>query len=100
MPERGEEGERLATMLQHAAEAAEGQTEVRPRNLQDETIKAEAETKAAEASIASAKAAEKAAVAMERNTKYMFWSVIVASVSAVASALSAYYSYWSAVHPR
>ena len=112
MSERGEVGERLATMLQHAAETAEGQTEVKPRNPQDEATKAqreaievqrkaaEAETKAAEASIASAKATEKAAVAMERNAKYMFWSVIVASVSAIASALSAYYSYWSAVHPR
>jgi len=28
MPERDEEGERLATMLRHAATSAEGQTEV------------------------------------------------------------------------
>jgi hypothetical protein len=50
--------------------------------------------------MASAKAAEKAAVAAERNTKYMLRSVIVASISAVASAVSAYYSYWSAVQPK
>jgi hypothetical protein len=114
MVERGQVGERLATMLQHAAESAENQTEVSLRNLntQDETIKvqreaievqrraAEAETKAAEASMASAKAAEKAAIAADRNGKYMLWSVIVASISAIASAVSAYYSYWSVVHPR
>jgi hypothetical protein len=114
MAESNEVGERLATMLQHAATSAEGQTEVTLRNLkaQDEATKtqreaievqkkaAEAETKAAEASIASAKAAEKAAVAAERNAKYMLWSVIVASISAVASAVSAYYSYWSAVQPK
>ena len=112
MAERDEVGERLATMLQHAAGTAEGQTEVTLRNLQDEATKAqreaievqrkaaEAETKAAEARIASAKAAEKAAVVAERNAKYMLWSVIVASISAIASAVAAYYSYWGAVHPR
>src|SRR5215470_6582778 len=101
MPERDEAGERLATMLQHAAASSEGQTEVTLRNLktQDEATKAqreaievqrkaaEAETKAAEASVASAKAAEK-------NAKYMLWSVLVAAISAIASAVSAYYSYW------
>jgi hypothetical protein len=114
MAERDEVGERLATMLENAAASAEGQTEVTLRNLkaQDEATKAqreaievqrkvvEAETKAAEASIASAKATEKAAVAAERNAKYMFWSVFVAAISAIASAISAYYSYWSAVHPK
>jgi uncharacterized membrane protein YqiK len=63
MPERDEAGERLATMLQHAAASTEGQTEVTLRNLkaQDEATKAqreaievqrtaaEAETKSAEA---------------------------------------------------
>jgi hypothetical protein len=114
MPERDEAGERLATMLQHAAASAEGQTEVTLRNLkaQDEATKAqreaievqrkaaEAETKAAEASVASAKAAEKAEVLAARNAKYMLWSVLVAAISAIASAVSAYYSYWSAVHPK
>jgi hypothetical protein len=114
MPEGGQVGERLATMLQHAAESAESQPEVTLRNLnaqgeitkaQREAIEAqrraaEAETKAAEANIASAKAAEKAAIAAGRNAKYMLWSVIVASISSIASAVSAYYSYWSAVHPR
>src|SRR5262249_7101980 len=114
MPERDEAGERLATMLQHAAASSEGQTEVTLRNLktQDEATKAqreaievqrkaaEAQTKAAEASVASAKAAEKAAAVAERNAKYMLWSVLVAAISAIASAVSAYYSYWSAVHPK
>jgi hypothetical protein len=98
-------------MLRNQARA---KPEVTPRNLhaQDETIKAqreaievqrraaEAETKAAEASMASAKAAEKAAIAADRNAKYMLWSVVVASISAIASAVSPYHSYWSAGHPR
>ena len=114
MAERDEVGERLATMLQHAAASAESHTEVTLRNLQaqDEATKAqreaievqrkaaEAEAKAAEASIASAKAAEKAAVVAERNAKYMLWSVLVAAISSIASAVAAYYSYWSVVHPR
>jgi hypothetical protein len=47
-----------------------------------------------------AKATEKPAVAMERNAKLMLWSVMFAAISAAAFAVSAYYSYWSAVHPR
>ena len=58
------------------------------------------EEKAAEASSISAKAAEKAAKAAERNSRYLLWSVFVALMLAIASAFSAYYSYWSAVHPR
>jgi hypothetical protein len=97
MAEGDELGKRLVTMLEHAAGSAEGQTEVALRNLKadDEGIKAqreaievqrraaEAETRAAEACIASAKAAERAVVAAERNTKYMLWSIIVASISAI-----------------
>jgi hypothetical protein len=105
MRARAEVGERLSTMLLNAAASGEGQTEVSLRNPPDEATKArreaiEVQRKAAEASLASAKAAEKALAAMERNTKYMLWSVILASISAIASAVSAYYSYWSAVHPR
>jgi len=59
-----------------------------------------AEAKAAEAGAISAKAAEKAAEAAERNSRYLLWTVFVALFLAVASAVSAYYSYWSAVHPR
>jgi hypothetical protein len=104
MAERDEAGERLATMLQHAAASAEGQTEVTLRH-QDEATKAQREAievlrQAAEASMASAKASEKAAVVAERNAKYMLWSVLVAAISAIASAVAAYYSYWSTVHPR
>jgi hypothetical protein len=68
---------------------------------------AAAEAKAAEASIANAKAAEKAAdasvqsaQAAERNAKYLLWSVFIAAISAIGSAVSAYFSYWSAVHPK
>ena len=96
-----EVGERLATMLQKAAESADSQTEVTLRNPKDDAVKAlwevievqrravEAETKAAEASIASAKAAEKAAEVAERNAKYMLWAVGVAAVAAFFSAVSA-----------
>jgi hypothetical protein len=65
MAERGQVGERLATMLQHAAESAENQTEVSLRNLntQDETIKAQREAievqrRAAEAIAADGQARE------------------------------------------
>jgi hypothetical protein len=61
MAERNEVGERLATMLQHAAGSAEGQTEVTLRNPQDEAIKAQREVievqrEAAEAEIKAAEA--------------------------------------------
>jgi hypothetical protein len=103
--ERAEVGERLSTMLRQAAASAEGQTEITLRNPQDKATKAqreaiEAQRQAAEASVASAKAAEKAAVAMERNAKYMLWSVFVAAISAIASAVATGLSVWSAVHPR
>src|SRR5712671_1947620 len=116
MAERiGMSDEQLANGLLYAPGSAEwqrAQTEVTLRNLhaQDEATKAqreaievqrkaaEAEAKAAEASIASAKAAEKAAVVAERNAKYMLWSVLVAAISSIASAVAAYYSYWSVVH--
>jgi hypothetical protein len=58
------------------------------------------EAKAAEAITISVKAAEKAARAAERNSRYLLWSVFVTLILAVASAVSAYYSYWIAVHPR
>jgi len=68
---------------------------------------AEAEAKAAEGSIASAAAAKiaadasvRSAEAAQKNAQYMFWSVIVATISAVASAFSAYLAYLSTVHPK
>src|SRR5258708_28812550 len=105
MAERDEVGERLATMLQHAAASAESQTEVTLRNLQaqDEATKAqreaievqrkaaEAEAKAAEASIASAKAAEKAAVVADNKPKYMLLSVLLAANSAIAPSTAGNY---------
>jgi hypothetical protein len=54
---------------------------------------AKAEERAADASIASALAAR-------RNANYMLVSVGVATISAIASAVSAYYGYLSAVHPQ
>jgi len=73
---------------------------VQMRAIEVQREAATAEAKAAEASTISAKAAEKAAEAAERNSKYLLWSVFVVSILAIASAFSAYYSYWSAVHPR
>jgi hypothetical protein len=54
---------------------------------------AKAEERAAEASVISANAAR-------RNANYMLASVIVAAISAIASAFSAYYGYLSVMHPR
>jgi hypothetical protein len=73
---------------------------VQMRAIEVQREAATAEAKAVEASAISAKAAERAAEAAERNSKYLLWSVFIASILAIASAVSAYYSYWSAVHPR
>ena len=73
---------------------------VQMRAIEVQRAAAAAEAKAAEASTISAKAAEKAARAAERNSRYLRWSVFVALILAIASAVSAYYSYWSAMHPR
>jgi hypothetical protein len=73
---------------------------VQMRAIEVQREAATAEAKAVEASTISAKAAERAAEAAERNSKYLLWSVFIASILAIASAVSAYYSYWSAVHPR
>ena len=61
---------------------------------------AEAEAKAAEASIITAKATERAAEATERNAKYLLWSVIIAAIAALFSAVSTGLSLWNVVHPR
>jgi hypothetical protein len=73
---------------------------VQMRAIEVQREAATAEAKAAEASTISARAAERAAEAAERNSKYLLWTVFIASILAIASAVSAYYSYWSAVHPR
>jgi hypothetical protein len=54
---------------------------------------AKAEQIAANASIEGIKVAK-------RNAKYILASVVVAAISAIASAVSAYFAYWAAVHPR
>jgi hypothetical protein len=65
-----------------------------------------AQLEATEAQKAAAKAEEIAAMASvegtrvaRRNANYLLASVFVAAISAIASAVSAYYAYWSAVHP-
>jgi hypothetical protein len=73
---------------------------VQMRAIEVQRAAAAAEAKAAEAGTISAKAAERAAEAAERNARYLLWSVFVALTIAVASAVSACFSYWSAVHPR
>jgi hypothetical protein len=74
--------------------------QVQIRAIEVQRAAATTEAKAAEAITISAKAAEKAARAAERNSRYLLWSVFATLIVAIASALSAYYSYWSAVHPR
>ena len=73
---------------------------VQMRAIEVQRAAAAAEAKAAEASTTCAKAAEKAARAAERNSRYLLWSIFVALILVIASAVSAYYSYWSAMHPR
>jgi hypothetical protein len=53
---------------------------------------AKAEREAAEAAIAMAGSTE-------RNAKYMLASVIVAALSAIASAVSAYFAWYGATQP-
>lgn len=73
---------------------------VQMRAIEVQRQAATTEANTAEASTISAKAAERAAEAAERNSRYLLWSVFVALIVAIASAISAYYSYWSAVHSR
>jgi hypothetical protein len=79
--------------LQAKAELLRRQMLAQYEAIEAQKSAAQAEAKAAEASVLSAEAAH-------RNAQYMLWSVIVAAISASASALSAYFAYLSAVHPK
>jgi hypothetical protein len=82
----------------HEYLAARAELEVRQIKALLEATEAQksaamAEERAADAGVASAQAAR-------RNANYMLVSVGVATISAIASAVSAYYGYLSAVHPQ
>jgi hypothetical protein len=79
----------IAHLAAHA-EFIRRQTEAQLEAAQAQVIAAHAEERAAKASIETADATKK-------NAKYMLACVIVAAISALASAVSAYYSYWNAV---
>lgn len=69
-----------------------GLAELRFRELRIQIESTLAQKEAAEASMRSTSAAE-------RNAKYMLMSVIATSAAALASAISAFFSGYSAMHP-
>jgi len=79
----------LAHLAAHA-EFIRRQTEAQLEAARAQVIAAKAEERVATASI-------EAADATKKNAKYMLASVIVAAISALASAVAACYSYWSIV---
>jgi hypothetical protein len=60
----------------------------------------EAQKAAAKAEELAANASVESAAATKRNANYMLASVLVAGVSAIASAFSAYFVYLSVIHQR
>ena len=79
----------LAHLAAHA-EFIRRQTEAQLEAARAQVIAAKAEERVATASI-------EAADATKKNAKYMLASVIVAAISALASAVAACYSYWNIV---
>jgi len=79
----------LAHLAAHA-EFIRRQTEAQLEVAKAQVIAAKAEEHVARASI-------EAADATKKNAKYMLASVIVAAISALASAVAACYSYWNIV---
>jgi nucleoid-associated protein YgaU len=79
----------LAHLAAHA-EFIRRQTEAQLQAAQAQVIAAKAEERVATASI-------EAADATKKNAKYMLTAVIVAALSALASAVAACYSYWNIV---
>ena len=79
----------LAHLAAHA-EFIRRQTEAQLEAAHAQVVAARAEEMAAKANIATADATKK-------NAKYMLASVIVAAISALASAVAAYWSYWNIV---
>jgi hypothetical protein len=68
------------------------------RVLRSQIEATEAQKAAAEAEQRAASANVEGTRVARRNANYVLASVIVAALSAIASAVSAYYAYWSAVH--
>ena len=81
--------ESLAHLAAHA-EFIRRQTEAQLEAAHAQIIVARAEEMAAKASIATAHATKK-------NARYLLAAVIVAAISALASAVAACYSYWNIV---
>jgi hypothetical protein len=79
----------MAHLAAHA-EFIRRQTEAQLEAAHAQIVAARAEEMAAKASIATADATKK-------NARYLLASVIVAAISALASAVAAYYAYWSMV---
>ena len=79
----------MAHLAAHA-EFIRRQTEAQLEAAHAQIVAARAEEMAVKASIATADATKK-------NARYLLASVIVAAISALASAVAAYYSYWSMV---
>ena len=79
----------LAHLAAHA-EFIRGQTEAQLEAAHATIIAARADEMAAKASIATADATK-------RNARYLLAAVIVATISALASAVAACYSYWNIV---
>jgi hypothetical protein len=65
----------------------------RPDSLDHLTAKAEITRRQTEAQL-------EATHASKRNANYMLASVVVAAISAIASAVSAYFAYQNIIHPR
>ena len=79
----------MAHLAAHA-EFIRRQTEAQLEAAHAQIVAARAEEMAAKASIATADATK-------TNARYLFASVIVAAISAFASAIAACYSYWNII---
>jgi hypothetical protein len=75
-----------------------GMAEIVRRQTKAQIAASEAQIEASKAETTAAVAATKAADAAEKNAKYMLLSVIVAAISAIASAAAAYFAY-AGLHP-
>ena len=75
-----------------------GMTELTYRQMLLQVKATEAQVEAAKAETKAAEAAVRGTDAAERNAKYVFWSVIIAAIAALASATSAIFSAYSTFH--
>src|SRR5665213_1589518 len=76
----------------------QGMTELTYRQMLLQVKATEAQIEAAKAETKAAEAAVRGTDAAERNAKYVFWSVIIAAIAALASAASALVSALSTFH--